>query len=117
MPLHHEAGRQLAVHSCFYNCKRPRDCLTGFDEDQRLECDTDDLSLNQDLLCVNPDLTPCEKYITPASICLDSENTVCVDWQSILWAVIITNCLQLVFEASMLYSMETNLRPTYLDKL
>merc|ERR1740139_698428 len=30
--------RQMQVHTCFESCKRPKDCLTGFNIDGREEC-------------------------------------------------------------------------------
>jgi hypothetical protein len=34
-----------------------------------------------------------------------------------LIGVVIANCLQIVFEASMLYALEISMKPTYLEKL
>jgi hypothetical protein len=42
---------------------------------------------------------------------------VCVNWLYVLYALIITNVLQVIFEGSMLFALEISLRPNYLDKL
>jgi len=40
-----------------------------------------------------------------------------MDWRKIIYAIIICNCLQVIFESSMLYALEVTLKPTMLDKL
>ena len=40
-----------------------------------------------------------------------------MNWRKVLYAILICNLLQVIFEASMLYALEVTLKPTYLDKL
>ena len=69
------------------------------------------------MYCLNPDLNTCENFISKGQICLNSEESVCIDLTVIALAVIIGNILQVVFEASMLYALEVTFKPTPLDKL
>ena len=45
-------------------------------------------------------------------ICFDSENNICIDWRKIIYAIILCNVLQVIFEASMLMALEVSLKPT-----
>lgn len=51
---------QLKVHTCFEPCRKPADCLTGFDEDHRPKCSPE--TRDSGLYCVHPDET-CEHYV------------------------------------------------------
>jgi len=51
---------QLAVHTCFEPCRKPADCLIGFDDDNRPICTPE--NRKQGLYCVHPD-SICEQYI------------------------------------------------------
>ena len=42
---------------------------------------------------------------------------ICIDWLGIIYAILITNALQILFEGSMLFALEITLKPSYLDKL
>ena len=50
-------------------------------------------------------------------MCLNEENTFCISWSNIWISIMILNCVQLIFEASMAYALEISLRPTNLDRL
>lgn len=51
------------------------------------------------------------------TICLDSQNKICINWRKIIYAIIITNVLQVIFESSMLMALSLSLKPTGLDKI
>jgi len=110
-----DASRALQIHTCFEPCRSSGDCLTGFDFDMRDGCTKE--SRESGILCVNPYVTECETYVEPLQYCFDDAQTICIDWRKIVLAVVITNILQVIFEASMLYALEVSLKPTYLDKL
>ena len=112
-----DSTRQLKVHTCFESCKRSGDCLSGFDIDGREVCATTFGAQPVGILCVNPELTKCENYVAENAICLDDDRLICIDWQLIILSVIIMNCFQVFFEASMLYAVEISLKPTVLEKL
>lgn len=60
----------------------------------------------------------CEELLESNEYCFDISGwNICVDWAKILWAVVIMNFLQFVFEASMYLALETSLRPTPLQRL
>jgi hypothetical protein len=113
-------SRQL---TCFENCRRSKDCLTGFDHDDRPECATGILGEEpQGIICLMPaddgvHDAGCENYVHPDAYCFDTHFNICINWRVILIASLIANCLQVVFEASMLYALEITMKPTYLDKL
>ena len=50
-------------------------------------------------------------------MCFNDGNTLCLNWANIWIAVLILNCMQLAFEASMAYALEISLKPTALDRL
>ena len=50
-------------------------------------------------------------------MCMNEANTFCVSWRNIWVSVMILNCVQLAFEASMAYALEISLKPTSLDRL
>ena len=56
-------------------------------------------------MCVT-DKTVCETYVTEGEMCLNDSNTLCLNWPNIWIAIIIMNVIQLLFEASMAYSLE-----------
>jgi hypothetical protein len=88
--------------------------LTGFGQDNRPHCTPS--TSQSGLYCVDPAET-CENYKEVGQVCYDSLNNVCVNWLYVLYALIITNVLQVIFEGSMLFALEISLRPNYLDKL
>lgn len=51
------------------------------------------------------------------TICLDAASSVCINWRKIVYAIIIANVLQVVFEASMLMALSLSLKPTGIDKI
>lgn len=42
---------------------------------------------------------------------------ICLDWRTILLSILISNIIQVVFEASIAYSFEITLVPTFLDRM
>lgn len=102
------------THTCFRACRKPADCLLGFENDGRSECTK--LTQNNGILCLLPE-APCENFVTASEICLDDEKSTCLDWSVIILSIFIGNMLQLVFESSMLYSLEVTFKPTSLEKL
>lgn len=109
-----DPSRQWETHTCFNSCKRPADCMLGFDDDLRTECTK--ATRDQGLICVMPS-TPCENYIMSTEFCFDSAKSVCIDFRFIFLALFIGNVLQIIFETSLLYAMEVTFKPTNLDKL
>lgn len=109
-----DLDKQLAVHTCFLPCKKPADCLIGFDDDNRPKCSLSGMNRNSGLYCVHPS-TQCEQYVEEGQICYSDR--VCINWLYILYAILITDALQVVFEGSMLFALEITLKPSYLDKL
>lgn len=109
-----DSSLQLAVHTCFEPCRKPADCLIGFDVDHRPICTPE--NRNSGLYCVHPETT-CEQYQEEGQICYDDNNRICINWLYILYAILITNCLQTIFEGAMLFALEITLKPSYLDKL
>ena len=111
--------RQLKIHGCFPQCKTSADCYMGFNVDKRESCDIGKQHVAggpEGILCVSEN-TECETLVTEDEICLNDDNTLCISWRSIWLSVLLLNCLQLVFEASMAYALEISLRPTNLDRL
>lgn len=49
--------------------------------------------------------------------CFDSEKELCLNWNFIILSILFGNLLQLLFETSLLYSLEITFKPTELDKL
>lgn len=85
-----DSSKQLAVHTCFKPCRKPADCLIGFDDDNRPLCTPE--TRNAGLYCVHPE-TLCEQYIEKGQICYDGDKRVCINWLYIFYAILITNCL------------------------
>lgn len=111
-----DSKRGIRAHTCFNSCSDYGDCLSGFDYDNRPTCRSQGAS-NQGIICVDPELEACEDYIEPGMICFDSGYKICIDWRKIIYAIILANALQLIFETSMLIALKTSLKPTGLDKL
>ena len=42
---------------------------------------------------------------------------LCIDWNIIVISIVISNFIQVVFEASIAYSVELTYKPTYLDRM
>jgi hypothetical protein len=109
--------RAIRGHTCFNFCASYGDCLSGFDLDERQTCQSVGSSetLGKDgILCVDPDLEPCENYIESGMICFGS---ICFNWHKVIVAMFLANILQIIFEASMLIGLGMSLKPTELDKL
>jgi hypothetical protein len=106
--------RSLRAHSCFNSCADYGDCLSGFDLDNRPTCNSH-TKQQGGILCVDPNYETCEDFIEPGMVCLG--NSVCIDWRKIIYAIILANALQLVFETSMMLALKLSLKPTALDKL
>jgi len=109
------------MHSCFSPCKTNADCYLGFNFDEREKCPLGaevDMLPNgkRGILCVSPEET-CETLVTADEACLNEEKTLCISWKNIWAAILILNCLQLIFEGSMAYALEISLKPTNLDRL
>lgn len=64
---------------------------------------------------MHPD-SPCEHYIEEGQVCYDAANRLCINWYYILYAILCTNVLQVLFEGSMLFALEITLKPNYLDR-
>lgn len=62
-----------------------------------------------------PEETGCEQYITERDQC--TSGGTCINWGILIGAIILGNLLQLIFEASLLYSLEVTYAPTPLEKL
>jgi hypothetical protein len=41
----------------------------------------------------------------------------CLDWLTILFSILISNAIQVTFEAALAYSFELTFKPTYLDRM
>ena len=96
-----EPGRMWRTHTCFKPCKGPAECLLGYEDDSRDECNK--TNRHASLLCVVPE-SPCESYVTADDECVAGNLSICINWPSIFLAIFIANMLQLIFEASLLYS-------------
>lgn len=107
--------RMWNVNTCFSGCSAPADCLTGFDFDTRQECNS--TNRNNGMYCLLPDSSPCEVFEIVGETCYDSGNTICVNWKFILISIVIGNCFQILFEGSLLFTMELTFKPTGLDKI
>lgn len=70
-----------------------------------------------DLICLNPDKNACEIFSNKKQICFDDANLICINWELIIWAIIISNSCQIIFEAAFAYSIELTINPTNLDKM
>ena len=108
-----EPERQWSTHTCFKACHSPADCLLGFEDDQRQECDKN--NRDKGIYCLLPE-TPCEKYVTAEEECPGGDSTMCINWGLVFLAIFIANTCQLVFEAAMLYSLEITYNATPLEK-
>jgi hypothetical protein len=42
---------------------------------------------------------------------------ICINWELIIWAIIISNSCQIIFEAAFAYSIELTISPTNLEKM
>lgn len=113
-----DVDRQWKVHSCFSACK-PADGSSadnGFEVDERPVCGSEE-EANDQIICLNPYQNECEVYSVPNQICLDEIMQVCIDWQLILIAILISNTAQVIFEASLAFSIELTFKPTYLERM
>ena len=65
-------------------------------------------------MCLNPEPSKnhCENYMQKEEICLNEEGTMCINWYSIMYAIIIANICQIIFESSMLCALEITLKPS-----
>lgn len=45
------------------------------------------------MLCVDPDLVPCENFIQKDQYCLDDAKQICIDWKFMVIAVVVCNFL------------------------
>lgn len=90
------------------------DAANGITNDTRPVCTS--TNQNDAILCLNADTTSCEDYVPDNTYCLRS-NTLCISIQIIFIAIIITDFAQLVFEYSMLFAIETSLKPTSIERL
>lgn len=59
----------------------------------------------------------CETYVNPWESCWNSANTICFSWLIVLVGIIIANSVQMMFEISMLFSLEITYRTTELEKM
>ena len=112
-------SRQLKIHTCFPQCRTNADCYLGFNIDDREKCLVgDNVSATQEegIMCIS-DENVCETYVAENEMCMNDGNTLCISWSNIWIAIIILNSIQLLFEASMAYSLEISLQPTSLDRL
>ena len=74
-------------------------------------------TINAGLLCVDPDLAQCENFVEADKYCFENTLQVCVNWRYLIYAVLIANFIQIIFEGSMLHALEVSLHPTEFDKL
>ena len=108
-------GRVWRTQVCFNGCRRAVDCLIGFSGDTRPECTPETRNFSS-LVCLKPE-TECENYVKRREMCLNDAKTMCVDWAIVFLAILVTDALQLVFEASMLFALETTYKPTTVEKM
>lgn len=110
--------RQLQIHTCFPQCRTNADCYLGFNVDKREKCPLGKTFIPEEegILCVAPEVD-CENLVTKNEMCLNSDKTLCIDWNNIWLAILLVNVMQLTFEASMAYALEISLKPTSLDRL
>lgn len=108
------ASSTWQAHACFDFCKKNSDCLLGFDEDSRPECNS--TNKNSALLCLLPS-EDCENFVLQGEICFDSAEQYCYKTGYIIIGVLLGDFLQLIFEAGMLYALEITFKPTNLDRL
>lgn len=101
------------VHTCFNPCRAPGDCLKGFDDDTRDECNRTNRA--NGIYCLLPE-TPCENYVTLEDECPNGDFSMCVNWSHVFLTIFLANMCQFIFEASMLYSLEITFSPTPLEK-
>lgn len=112
-----QSDRQWRVHSCFEICKDPNNVDPAFSVDERPVCDDRDNKLENGILCLQPHANECETYVHRNHKCFDSQGKICLDWQTILLSILISNFIQVVFEASLAFSFELTLVPTLLDRM
>jgi hypothetical protein len=109
----------FSVHTCFDKCK-PAPGATAeidknFDLDERPVCDGVNQNKEDGILCVHPKYNECDTLLLQQQSCFDSNNIVCVDWALIMLCVLLSNFLQVVFQASLANSKEWTYDPTDLD--
>jgi hypothetical protein len=73
--------------------------------------------MSTSILCLQPDANDCEVYVSTDQTCFDIIGKVCLNWKTILIAILISDIVQVVFEASLAYSFELTYKPTALDKM
>jgi hypothetical protein len=82
-----EPDRQWRVHTCFKECKEVND-NKAFIKDNRPVCEE---GKNYGLICLDPKDNVCENYTSKDQICFDSDNQICIDWQLLIIAIIVSN--------------------------
>lgn len=102
------------THTCFKSCKSTADCLLGYEDDDRPECTK--ATKDDGLFCAFPS-TPCENYVKLEDECPGGDYTMCINWSTVFLAIFLSNILQLIFEASLLYSLEVQFTATPLERL
>jgi hypothetical protein len=68
------------------------------------------------LLCIKP-TEMCETYVNPFETCFESSNVICFSVYIVLVGILLGNSIQMMFEISMLYSIEITYKPTALEKM
>jgi hypothetical protein len=109
-----EPDRMWRTHTCFKPCRGPAECLLGYEDDSRPECTKE--NRDDGILCVMPQ-SECENYVKVDDECPGGNYTMCLNWSVIILSIFLSNMLQLLFEASLLYSQEIMFTPTPLEKL
>jgi hypothetical protein len=113
-------GKQWRVHTCFESCQIRDKVDPSITLDTRPFCDElgyDYSKGEREIICVDPLLNDCEVFQHKSKICFDEEKMVCIGWLTILLAIIISNFVQIIFEATLAWSLEITFKPTYLDKI
>ena len=69
------------------------------------------------MYCLLPDVSACEVFQLLGETCYNSDNTLCINWKFILVSIVIGNIFQVLFEGSLLFTMEMTFKPTGLDRI
>ena len=111
----------FSVHICFDKCrpdpvKQASLVDPNFQIDERPICN-DKIKKDQGIICVHPKTNDCDVLLLKRQTCFDFDQMVCIDWILILYSIIISNVLQVLFQASLAKSREWTYYPTELDMM
>ena len=108
------SNRVWRTQTWFRHWKMSTDSSNGITNDTRPAWNSS--NTNDAILCLNPDTTSWEDYVPDNTYWLRG-NMLWISIVYIFISIIVTDFAQLVFEGSMLFAIETSLKPTSIERL